>query len=69
MGWIQARWHQVVSTGSGTWIAWAAWALLALGVFTLIFIGQQNRRNRRLAAEETRPHVGCSWSRMLRIGM
>jgi hypothetical protein len=57
MEWIHARWHQVLSAGSGAWLAWAVWALLALGVFALIYIGQQNRRNRRLASEETRPHV------------
>jgi hypothetical protein len=57
MEWIHARWHQLVSAGSGAWLAWAVWALLALGVFALIYISQQNRRNRRLAAEETRPHV------------
>jgi hypothetical protein len=39
-------------------LAWAVWALLALGVIALIYIGQQNRRNRRAAIEETRPHVG-----------
>jgi hypothetical protein len=57
MEWIHARWHQVVSAGSGTWLAWAVWALLALGVFALIYISQHNRRNRRLAAEENRPYV------------
>lgn len=58
MGWIQYRWHQLTDVTSGTWLAWAVWALLALGVIALFYIGQQNRRNRRAAIEETRPHVG-----------
>jgi hypothetical protein len=58
MGWIQDRWHQVTGATSGTWLAWAVWALLGLGVVALIYAGQQIRRNRRLATEETRPHVG-----------
>jgi hypothetical protein len=58
MGWIQDRWHQVTGTASGTWLAWAAWALLGLGVVALIYANQQIRRNRRLATEESRPHVG-----------
>ncbi len=58
MEWIHARWHQLVSAGSGAWLAWAVWALLALGVIALIYIGQQNRRNRQVASDEIRPHVG-----------
>jgi hypothetical protein len=58
MGWIQDRWHQVADAASGTWLALAVWALLVLGVAALIFANQQIRRSRRLAAEETRPHIG-----------
>ena len=58
MGWIQDHWHQVAGAASGTWLASAVWALLVLGVVALIFANQQIRRNRRLATEETRPHVG-----------
>ena len=58
MGWIEGRWHQLAGATSGTWLAWAVWALLGLGVFALIYAGQQIRRNRRLATEELRPHVG-----------
>ena len=58
MGWIQDRLHQVADAASGTWLALAVWALLVLGVAALIFANQQIRRHRRLATEETRPHVG-----------
>lgn len=57
MGWIQDSWRGVTEVGSSTWLAWAAWALLALGVIALIFTNVQIKRNRRLAAEQTRPHV------------
>ena len=58
MGWMQDRWHQVAGAAAGTWLAWAVWALLVLGVIALVFANRQIRRNRRLATEETRPHVG-----------
>ena len=58
MGWIHDRWHEVAGAGSGTWLAWAVWALLALGVIALMYTNVQIRRNRRLASEEIRPHVG-----------
>jgi hypothetical protein len=38
-------------------LAWAAWAVLALGVVALVFTNAQIKRNRKLAAEQTRPHV------------
>ncbi|BBZ37464.1 hypothetical protein [Mycobacterium conspicuum] len=57
MGWIQDSWHRVTEVGSGTWLAWAAWGALALGVVALVFANAQIKRNRRLAAERTRPHV------------
>jgi hypothetical protein len=55
MGWVQGSWHGVTEVGSSTWLAWAA---LALGVVALVFTNAQIKRNRRLAAEPTRPHVG-----------
>jgi hypothetical protein len=58
MGRIQDWWHQVTGATSGTWLAWAVWALLVLGVVALLYTALQNRHNRRLATEETRPHVG-----------
>ena len=57
MGWIQDGWHGVTDVGSGTWLAWAAWAAIALGVVALVFANRQINRSRRLASEQTRPHV------------
>ena len=57
MGWIQDSWHDVTHVGSGTWIAWAAWAAIVLAGVTLVFTNSQISRNRRAAAEQTRPHV------------
>ncbi len=56
MGWVQG-WPGVSNVGSSTWLAWAAWAALALGIVALVFANQQIKRNRQLAAEQTRPHV------------
>jgi hypothetical protein len=58
MGWIQGSWHGVTNVESSTWLVWAAWAAIALGIVALIFTNHQIARNRRLAAEQTRPHVG-----------
>ncbi|MCV7409557.1 hypothetical protein [Mycobacterium florentinum] len=58
MGWIQGSWHGVTDIESSTWLAWAAWAAIALGVIALVFTNHQIGRNRRLASEQTRPHVG-----------
>jgi hypothetical protein len=57
MGSIQGGWHGVTQVGSSTWLAWAAWAALALGVVALAFTNEQIKRNRKLAAEQSRPHV------------
>jgi hypothetical protein len=57
MGWIQDSWREVTNVGSGTWLAWAAWAAIALGVVALVFTNRQINRNRRLEAEQARPHV------------
>ncbi len=56
-GWVQGSWQGVAEVGSSTWLAWAAWAALALGVVALVFTNAQIKRNRRLAAEHTRPQV------------
>jgi hypothetical protein len=56
-GWIQDRWHDVISAGWGTWLAWAAWAALVLGVVAVLYINRQIQRRNRLTAEQTRPHV------------
>lgn len=58
MGWVQSSWHGFTDVGSSTWIAWAAWAAIALAIITLAFTNHQINRNRRLAVEQTRPHVG-----------
>jgi hypothetical protein len=57
MGWVQGGWHGVTRVESGTWLAWAAWAAIALGVVALVITHRQIERNRRLAADQTRPHV------------
>jgi hypothetical protein len=57
MGWIQVGWHGITHFGSSTWLAWAAWGALALGVVALVFTNEQIKRNHRLTAEQTRPHV------------
>jgi len=57
MGWIQGIWHGVTEVGSSTWLALAAWVALALGVAALVFTYAQIKRNRKLAAEQARPHV------------
>ncbi len=57
MGWIQSGWHGVTHVGSSTWLAWAAWAAILVGVLALVFTNRQIKHNRRLAAEQVRPHV------------
>lgn len=57
MGWVLSSWHEVTGVDSGTWLAWVAWAALGLGVVALVVTKRQIQRNRRLAAEQTRPYV------------
>lgn len=54
MGWVLSSWHEVTGVDSGIWLAWAA---LGLGVVALVVTKRQIQRNRRLAAEQTRPYV------------
>ena len=54
---MRDRWHDVTGAGSGTWLAWAAWVALALGAIALLYTHRQIQRNRRLTAEQSRPHV------------
>jgi hypothetical protein len=57
MRWVQSGWHGITNVGSSTWLVWAAWAAILLGVVALVFTNRQIRLTRRLAAEQTRPHV------------
>ena len=57
MGWVQSGWHGITNVESSTWLVWAAWAAILLGVVALVFTNRQIRLNRRLAAQQTRPHV------------
>jgi hypothetical protein len=57
MGWIQGGWHGITNVGSSTWLASAAWAAVLVAVAALIFTNRQIKLNRRLAAEQVRPHV------------
>lgn len=59
MGWVQG-WSGATDFGSNAWLVWSVWALLALGIVALIFTNYQIRRNRALAAEQIRPHVGMT---------
>ncbi|CPR11854.1 hypothetical protein BN971_03144 [Mycobacterium bohemicum DSM 44277] len=57
MGWAQDGWREITDVGSSTWLAWAAWAAIALGIIALALTNRQLNRNRRLLAEQNRPHV------------
>ncbi len=57
MGWAQDGWREITDVGSSTWLAWAAWAAIALGIIALALASRQLNRNRRLLAEQNRPHV------------
>ncbi|OBA81179.1 hypothetical protein A9W99_14655 [Mycobacterium sp. 1164966.3] len=57
MGWVQG-WPGATDFGSNAWLVWSVWAALALGIVALVFSNYQIRRNRQLAAEQIRPHVG-----------
>ncbi|MDT5011361.1 MAG: hypothetical protein QOH57_2978 [Mycobacterium sp.] len=57
MGWFQDRWQDLMSGGSGTWLAIAVWVAVLLGVAALIYAHRQIKQGRELRLEETRPHV------------
>jgi hypothetical protein len=57
MGWVQG-WPGATDFGSNAWLVWSLWAGLALGIVALVFTNYQIRRNRQLATEQIRPHVG-----------
>jgi hypothetical protein len=58
MNWIEERWRDLTNIGSATWLAIALWVAVAVGVAALIYAHRQIKRNRELAAEKVRPHVG-----------
>lgn len=57
MGWINDRWHDLTTAGSGTWLAVAVWAAVVLGVIALWYASRQVKRSREAKIEQTRPHV------------
>ncbi|HEU4361746.1 MAG TPA: hypothetical protein VFR27_09570 [Mycobacterium sp.] len=57
MGFLDGDWQRLTDSGPDTWLAIAAWATLAVGVLALVYLGRQLRYNRRLTAEQVRPHV------------
>ncbi|HET9874735.1 MAG TPA: hypothetical protein VFQ37_03090 [Mycobacterium sp.] len=54
---VEDRWYNVTHAGPETWLAWAAWLAIVITVLALIYLNRQLQRNRRLAAEQTRPQV------------
>ncbi|MBS9534958.1 hypothetical protein KIH27_15315 [Mycobacterium sp. M1] len=57
MGSVEDRWYDVTHAGPEAWLAWAAWFAVVITVLALIYLNRQLKRNRRTAAEQTRPHV------------
>lgn len=57
MGSVEDRWYDLTHAGAETWLAWAAWLAIGITVLALIYLNRQLQRNRRAAAEQTRPHV------------
>lgn len=57
MGWLDERWHSVISADPATWLAWSAWMALALGVAALIYLHRHLSDSRRVSIERSRPHV------------
>ena len=57
MGSVEDRWYDITHAGPEAWLAWAAWLAIGITVLALIYLNRQLQRNRRAAAEQTRPHV------------
>lgn len=57
MGSVEDRLYDVAHAGADAWLAWAAWLAIGITVLALLYLNRQLQRNRRLAAEQTRPHV------------
>ncbi|WP_046319234.1 hypothetical protein [Mycobacterium sp. UM_Kg1] len=54
---VEDRLYDVAQASATTWLAWAAWLAIVITVLALIYLNRQLQRNRKLAAEQTRPHV------------
>ncbi len=54
---VEDRLYDVAHAGAEAWLAWAAWLAIAITVLALFYLHRQLQRNRRLATEQTRPHV------------
>ncbi|KAA1429864.1 hypothetical protein [Mycolicibacter arupensis] len=57
MGSVEDRLYDVAHAGADAWLAWAAWLAIVITVLALLYLNRQLQRNRRLAAEQSRPHV------------
>lgn len=57
MGSVEDRWYDITHAGPEAWLACAAWLAIGITVLALIYLNRQLQRNRRAAAEQTRPHV------------
>jgi hypothetical protein len=57
MGSVEDRWYDIAHAGPETWLAFAAWLAIGITVLALLYLNRQLQRNRRAAAEQTRPHV------------
>lgn len=57
MGSVEHVWYDMTHAGPAAWLAGAAWLAIAITVLALLYLNRQLKRNRRVAAEQTRPHV------------
>ncbi|GFG72228.1 hypothetical protein [Mycolicibacter senuensis] len=57
MGSVEDRWYDITHAGPEAWLACAAWLAIGITVLALLYLNRQLQRNRRAAAEQTRPHV------------
>ncbi|MEO8814070.1 MAG: hypothetical protein ABI307_12455 [Mycobacterium sp.] len=57
MGSVEDDWYEMTHAGPDAWLAGAAWLAVAIAVLALLYLNRQLKRNRRAAAEQTRPHV------------